>query len=288
MKIVTKICHTFIIWKKRKVKIMKRVLSSAVLVPIVLIVFILGNKYVVDVFMGIVALRCIYELFNAFEKKGHHPVKWIGYLACIAIMLIHVIPKEYALAVISAILPISVLLLFILVIVHKTKVDVIDIAITFFGVCYCVLSLMFMSLIREMQNGKFLIWYVFLASWLTDVFAYLVGRAIGKHHFTDISPKKTIEGCIGGTVGSIICIIIYTILLNSFAGFNLNLWLLIAVGVVLSIIGQIGDLSASTIKRYVGIKDYSDLIPGHGGMLDRVDSVIFIAPFTYLFFMMIL
>lgn len=267
---------------------MKRVLSSAVLVPIVLIVFILGNKYVVDVFMGIVALRCIYELFNAFEKKGHHPVKWVGYLACIAIMLIHVIPKEYALAVISAILPTSILLLFILVIIHKTKIDVIDIAITFFGVCYCVLSLMFMSLIREIKNGKFLIWYVFLASWLTDVFAFLVGKAIGKHHFTDISPKKTIEGCIGGTVGSIICIIIYTVLLNSFAGFNLNIWLVIAVGVVLSIIGQIGDLAASTIKRYVGIKDYSDLIPGHGGMLDRVDSVIFIAPFTYLFFMMIL
>lgn len=267
---------------------MKRVLSSAVLVPIVLIIFILGNKYVVDIFMGIVALRCIYELFNAFEKKGHHPVKWVGYLACIAIMLIHIIPKEYALAVISAILPTSVLLLFILVISHKTKIDVIDIAITFFGVCYCVLSLMFMSLIREMPNGKFLIWYVFLASWLTDVFAYLVGKTIGKHHFTDISPKKTIEGCIGGTVGSLVCIIIYTILLNSFAEFSLNIWLVIVAGVVLSIIGQIGDLAASTIKRYVGIKDYSDLIPGHGGMLDRVDSVIFIAPFTYLFFMMIL
>ncbi len=267
---------------------MKRILSSAVLLPIVLIVFILGNKYVVDVFMGIVALRCIYELFHAFEQKGHHPVKWVGYLAAIAIMFIHVIPQKYSLITVAAILPVSILLLFILVLTKKTNTNVIDIAITFFGVCYVVLFLMFMSVIREMENGRFLIWYVFIASWLTDVFAYLTGKTIGKHHFTDISPNKTIEGCIGGTVGSVICIIIYTIILNQFAGFNLNIVLIAFVGIILSIVGQIGDLSASAIKRYAGIKDYSDLIPGHGGMVDRVDSVIFIAPFTYLLFIMIL
>lgn len=265
---------------------MKRVLSSAVLVPLVLIVFILGNKYVVDIFMGIVALRCIYELFHAFEQKGHHPVRWVGYLAAILIMFIHVIPQKYALITVTAILPISILALFILVLTKKTKTNVIDIAITFFGVCYIVLFLMFMSLIREMENGKFLIWYVFIASWLTDVFAYLTGKAIGKHHFTDISPNKTIEGCIGGTVGSVICMIIYTVILNQFAGFSINIALIAVIGIILSIVGQIGDLSASAIKRYAGIKDYSDLIPGHGGMVDRVDSVIFIAPFTYLLFMM--
>ena len=90
---------------------MKRVLSSAVLLPLVLIVFILGNKYVVDIFIGIVALRCIYELFQAFEQKDHHPVKWIGYLAAIAIMFIHVIPKKYALITVAAIIPTSILLL---------------------------------------------------------------------------------------------------------------------------------------------------------------------------------
>ena len=146
---------------------------------------------------------------------------------------------------------------------------------------------MFLSIIRGLNNGKFLIWYVFLASWLTDVFAYLTGKAVGKHHFTDISPNKTIEGCIGGTLGATILIVIYTILLNKFAGFNINVIIVTLVGIVLSIIGQIGDLSASCIKRHVGIKDYSDLIPGHGGMVDRLDSVIFIAPFAYAFLMLI-
>lgn len=266
---------------------MKRVLSSAILLPLVLIIFILGNKYVVDIFIGIVALRCIYELFHAFEQKGHHPVKWIGYLAAIAIMFIHIIPQKFMSITIAAIIPISIVLLFILVLTKKTKTNVLDIAITFFGICYIVIFLMFMSMIREMEYGKFLIWYVFLTSWMTDVFAYLTGKTIGKHHFTDISPNKTIEGCIGGTLGSVICVILYTVLINKFAGFNINIALITIVGILLSIIGQIGDLSASVIKRYAGIKDYSDLIPGHGGMVDRTDSVIFIAPFTYLFLLLL-
>ena len=266
---------------------MKRVISAAIMLPTVLLVFILGNKYVVDVFMGIIALRCIHELFHAFEVKGHHPVRWVGYISAIVIMFIHVIPKEYAIIAIATILPLSILALFIVVLSKKTKTDVIDIAITFFGICYIVLFLMFMSIIRNMENGKFLIWYVFISSWLTDVFAYITGKTIGKHHFTDISPNKTIEGCIGGTLGATICMIIYTIILNNFAGFNINIALITITGIILSIVGQIGDLSASSIKRYAGIKDFSDLIPGHGGMVDRVDSVIFIAPFAYLLFLFI-
>jgi len=81
--------------------------------------------------------------------------------------------------------------------------------------------------------------------------------------------------------------IIYTVILNNFAGFNINIALITITGIILSIVGQIGDLSASSIKRYAGIKDFSDLIPGHGGMVDRVDSVIFIAPFAYLLFLFI-
>ena len=247
---------------------MKRVLSAIIILPITLAVFLLGNDYVVDVFVGIVALRSIYELFHAFEQKGYHPIRWIGYLSAIAIMFIHIIPEQYRIMLVTGIIAISLLIAFTLLITKKTKSSVMDI-------------------IRGLNNGKFLIWYVFLASWLTDVFAYLTGKAVGKHHFTDISPNKTIEGCIGGTLGATILIVIYTILLNKFAGFNINVIIVTLVGILLSIIGQIGDLSASCIKRHVGIKDYSDLIPGHGGMVDRLDSVIFIAPFAYAFLMLI-
>ena len=116
----------------------------------------------------------------------------------------------------------------------------------------------------------------------------MVGIAIGKHHFTDISPKKTIEGCIGGVLGATLCMVLYTIVVNKFAGMNINYFIMAGFGIILSIISQIGDLSASVIKRYAGIKDYSNLIPGHGGMLDRIDSLIFIAPFTYFMMLLIL
>lgn len=260
---------------------MKRVISSAIILAVVLIVFLLGNKYIVDIFVSIVAIRCIHELFHAFEQKGHHPVKSIGYIAAVAIAFLHIIPKGNALILVGAIIPITILLSFLLTITKKTKTNIIDIAITFFGVCYIVLFLMFVSIIREMENGKWLVWYTFIASWMTDVFAYLVGKAIGKHHFTDVSPKKTIEGCVGGVVGAVICMMLYTVILNNFTDMNINYIIIFFAGIILSIISQIGDLSASVIKRYAGVKDYSNLIPGHGGMLDRIDSLIFIAPFVY-------
>lgn len=260
---------------------MKRVISGAIVFAIVLLVFLFANQYIVDVFLGIVAIRCIHELFHAFEQKGHHPVRWIGYLPSVIIMLLHIIPEQYQIITLLTSIPVSMLLLFVLLLTKKTKTDVVDVTITLFGICYIVLFLSFMSLIRAIDNGKWLIWYVFISSWLTDVFALFTGKAIGKHHFTDISPNKTIEGCIGGTVWSVICMIIYTIILNNVLGFNINYIVIAISGAILSIIGQIGDLSASSIKRYAGIKDFSDLIPGHGGMVDRMDSVIFIAPFAY-------
>jgi len=266
---------------------MKRILSSAIMLPLVLIVFILGNKYVVDIFMSIVAIRCIHELFHAFEQKGHHPVRTIGYIAALSNCFLHIIPKEYVLLMIGAIIPLTILISFLLTILKKTKTNIIDIAITFFGVCYIVLFLMFISIIRNMENGKWLIWYVFIASWMTDVFAYLVGKTMGKHHFTDVSPKKTIEGCVGGVIGSVLFMLLYTFIINKFLYININYFIILGFGILLSIIGQIGDLSASVIKRYAEIKDYSNLIPGHGGMLDRIDSLIFIAPFAYFMLLLI-
>lgn len=266
---------------------MKRVLSGVVILAVVLLIFLLGNKYVVDIAMSIIAIRCIKELFHAFEQKGHYPIKWVGYIAAVTIAIVHLIPQQYVTLLMTTILLAATLISFIVILLKKTKHNIVDIAITLFGIFYIVLFLMFIPIIRKMENGKLLIWYVFIASWLTDVFAYCTGKTIGKHHFTDISPNKTIEGCIGGTVGAIICILLYTFAINKLANLNINYFVVAIMGAILSIIAQIGDLAASSIKRYTGIKDYSNLIPGHGGMLDRIDSVIFIAPFAYLFLMIL-
>ena len=163
------------------------------------------------------------------------------------------------------------------------KTAIKDIAITFFGICYIPLFLMFIPLIMGEENGKIVVWFVMIAAWATDVFAYTTGKTIGKHKFSQISPNKSIEGCIGGTLGAVIATLIYVFVVNKCFGMNFNYIYFGIVSFILSIVGQLGDFSASSIKRYVGIKDFSNLLPGHGGMLDRIDSLIFIAPFAYYF-----
>jgi phosphatidate cytidylyltransferase len=140
---------------------------------------------------------------------------------------------------------------------------------------------MFLALIFGMENGRVLIWYAMISAWGSDVFAYLIGKFFGKHKFSKVSPKKSIEGCIAGVVGAVGLLLAFTYFANTYWGLNVNYGYVTLIGIALSLLGQIGDFAASSIKRYVDIKDYSNLIPGHGGMLDRIDSLIFLAPFAY-------
>lgn len=212
---------------------------------------------------------------------------WIAYIAALLIAIIHVIPQQYILKAIAAIIPISILVLFAQVIATNMKYNIKDIAITLFGICYIVIFLMYIPIIRETANGRITIWYVFLAAWGTDIFAYCIGKRFGKHKFSQISPNKSIEGCVAGAIGAVVLMTAYTWVCNQYLGMNFNYSYIIIIAIVLSLVGQIGDFSASSIKRYTGIKDFSNLIPGHGGMLDRIDSVIFIAPFAYFLLMLI-
>lgn len=137
-------------------------------------------------------------------------------------------------------------------------------------------------MVRGLENGKILIWYVLFSGWATDVFAYSIGRRFGKHKLSPVSPKKSVEGAIAGTLAAIIVTTAYTYFINLYTAVEYSYLYVSLITLLLSVIGQIGDFAASTIKRYVDIKDYSNLIPGHGGMLDRIDSIMFIAPFAYI------
>lgn len=268
---------------------MKRVLSALILFPIVALILVFGHQYFVDGVIAIIAIMSLHEFYKAFRTgKKANPVSWAGYLAAAAIAIMHMIPTTLILKVIGGIIPISIFILFATVIFGKGKTTIKDIAITAFGICYIVLFLMFLPIIREnLTNGKILIWFVFFAAWGTDVFAYFVGKNFGKHKFTEISPNKTIEGCIAGTLGAVIVVLTYAMICHKIWNIQFNYLYIAIMGTILSILSQIGDLSASAVKRYTGIKDYSNLIPGHGGMLDRIDSILFIAPFAYFLLMLI-
>ena len=137
--------------------------------------------------------------------------------------------------------------------------------------------LSFVVMTERLENGKLLVWYIFITAFITDIFAYFTGYFFGKHKLCPkISPKKTIEGSVGGTLASIIACILYG---NYVAGGTV--WTNLFIGLFGAIVAQAGDLTASAFKRKMGIKDYGNLIPGHGGILDRFDSVSFTAPFVY-------
>ena len=152
----------------------------------------------------------------------------------------------------------------------------------FFGVIYVAVMLSFVYQTRCLPDGMVMVWLIFLSSWGCDTCAYCVGMLIGKHKMAPIlSPKKSVEGGVGGVVGAALFGAIFAACMNHFACADVSPMLCAVICGVGGAISQIGDLSASAIKRNHEIKDYGKLIPGHGGILDRFDSVIFTAPIIY-------
>ncbi len=264
----------------------KRITTALIGFPLVAIILTLGNKYIVDICFSIIAMLSLHEFYDAFKDKAK-PIKEVGYLFALAIAFIHIIPINVVKPYLQLLMPTIVAILFTISIVTEMKINVKDVAITLLGICYIIGFIVFLPMIKGLENGTILVWFVLFIAWGTDVFAYFVGKKWGKHKFSAISPNKSIEGCIAGAFGSLIASVLYTVVLNNYLGQNFSYMYVAFIAIALSILSQVGDFAASSVKRYTGIKDFSNLIPGHGGMLDRIDSVIFIAPFAYFLLLML-
>lgn len=269
---------------------LKRLLTGIIGFPIVLAFLVLANKYVVDIAMTIVSIISIYEYSKCAKNKGINVVSWVGYVSCLLIAITHILPQDLIVLIIAIGYPLLIFVLFLHVIFSEMKINFKDIAFSLFGYLYIIGFIMFFVLVYGAESlawnltGKVAIWYVLFASWGTDTVAYFIGKNFGKHKFSKVSPNKTIEGCVGGAIGAVISGLIFTYFINLYIGTSVPYVFAGIVLVVLSIIGQLGDFSASVVKRYFEVKDYSNLFPGHGGMLDRIDSIIFTAPFAYAIF----
>ncbi|NLL80266.1 MAG: phosphatidate cytidylyltransferase [Clostridiales bacterium] len=159
-----------------------------------------------------------------------------------------------------------------------------------FSLIYTSVMLSFIYLVRSLPHGIYFVWMIFISSWICDTCAYFVGVTMGKHKLAPVlSPKKSIEGAIGGIAGSaaVGALFAYFVAEKQITDVSVT-GIFALVSAVGAIISQIGDLAASGIKRDHGIKDYGKLIPGHGGIMDRFDSVIFTAPLTYLLLILLL
>ena len=140
----------------------------------------------------------------------------------------------------------------------------------------------------DLQIGQFIVLLPLLAAWGADTCALFAGMFFGKHRLAPVvSPKKTVEGAVGGVVGGAVLVLLAALLMNTFLDLDMPIWAALVLGGAGAVLGEIGDLSFSIIKRQTGIKDYGHIFPGHGGVLDRFDSVLFVAPFAEILFRII-
>lgn len=244
-----------------------RVLSG--LIGIVLLLFIVyKGGILLNLSIYIVSIIGIRELYKAFEKIDINPVYPIGYIGSTMMLLAFIYKPE----LINLVLALSIIISMSLIVFTKDR-NIKDIGVTLLGIFYIPFLLFH---IIYLGNTKY-IWLIFIISFGTDTFAYITGNLIGKRKLSpNVSPNKTIEGSIGGIIGAIVLSLIYANLKDISSPIHI-----ILISLIGSVVSQIGDLTASKVKRYAGIKDYGFIMPGHGGILDRFDSIIFATPVVY-------
>lgn len=250
----------------------KRV-ASAVIGALLLIGVVIWGINPLRIGVSLISGLMVYELLKAhglFEKKIFSAVGMIAAL----ILSSAVLRDNY----IIPFLLLYMAVLFSFLIFNKDSFKTEDIAILFFFTVFIGLCMSCITRTRAIEGGK--VWIIFIAAWGSDTAAYTFGNLFGKHKLIPaVSPHKTIEGAVGGIIGSILCLLIFSIIVKD----TENLFKYCLLGAVASCFAQLGDLSASVIKRKAGIKDFGNIMPGHGGMMDRFDSILLTAPLVYYF-----
>lgn len=265
-----------------KTRIISAVVASLIFVPI----FIIGGL-VFKIAMGVVALLGLKEFIDIKETKKPLPnyIKIISYLFVLLIFLNLSVDNDLMITMDFRLLTGLCLVTFLPVVLYHNReiYSVNDSYYVLASTLFVGISMALFDVYRS--TDLLLITYLLLISILTDTYAYLVGRLIGKHKLLEsISPKKTWEGSIGG---SIVGVAVSSIFYLTFVNPDASILSVTIITTFLSIIGQFGDLFFSAIKRYYGKKDFSNIMPGHGGILDRLDSIIFIM-LAYSFFITII
>lgn len=260
-----------------------RVIAGLCMAPLLVILYFGGIPLALA---GLaIAVIGVTEFYNGWENLGVKPCKVLAYILAAVLFIsyftIGVYKGESDIELVTfRILIVWLIVAIISSMMYGWKIDKrepYDAIATLTGLVYVVFFSFHIVLIDSLEPGAILIWTVVLSAFGSDIFAYFTGMMFGKRKLApNLSPKKTIEGSIGGVIGAgVLCLIFGLIFAREY------LWQCLLIGIVGGAVSQAGDLTASAFKRKMGIKDYGKLIPGHGGIMDRFDSVIFVAPFVY-------
>ena len=222
----------------------------------------------------------VFEIFQAAHMLSERKLLWAMVITSVVVSLLPI--PEYG-KMLTYVFPVSAMIF--AHIMRRCGRCILDVPVRICGICILV-TLLFKSIssVRNLDHGFFCLLGTVLSGCITDIFAYIIGKTLGKHKLCPvISPKKTVEGSIGGILGTVAILLLLGFALEQANVVQVNFIALTFYAVLSSIVGQFGDLSMSAVKRCLGVKDYGTLFPGHGGVLDRFDSLLFIAPFTCLF-----
>jgi phosphatidate cytidylyltransferase len=254
-----------------------RIIAAAVLVPILFLIVLIADKAVAAVVMGALLAIGSYELL--YRTGLIRRPRLVIYSSVMAFAVSIWSYLEAVHAYFLLLMAVYFILMF-----SEIMMDHVKVRFEMLGICFfsgVILPYMLSSLVRilMMSIGRYVILIPFVVAFMSDAGAYFVGIKFGKHKLAPVlSPNKTIEGVLGGFAGAIIGMLLYTLIMDLLLKFNANYAVALLYGILGSAAGTFGDLCFSVIKRQTGIKDYGNLIPGHGGVLDRFDSLVMVAP----------
>lgn len=273
----------------------QRILTGLVLIGILIPVLLLSGTVAFPIVAASFCLISVYEMLRCLGTHRILPIAIPAYCLAVGLPLglialtgvgegLVLLPVDIYGAVLylllaAALSTLYMFLLFIVAVFGRRSIAFADIASSFMMTFYIVLAFVAIPLLRFGKNGQYYYLLCFIGPWITDIFAYFTGVFFGRHKLIpEISPKKTVEGCLGGVVFCALSYVIFGFAVGALTGLSPNYLMLAVVGVSVSFISQIGDLVASLIKREHNVKDYGNIFPGHGGVLDRFDSFIAAAP----------
>jgi len=258
----------------------RRIITAILLAPVFLALLILGDIYFGFLVLAL-ALAGINEFNSLIIRSGYKAFIKVNFLSVSFLALLTILTGaiDYA--------TFSLLLLFMLYatlpLFFFQNIGFKETALNFWGVVYTGGLFISLAAIRFLPQGLYLTLLLVLGVWAGDIAAYFTGLKFGRHRLTIVSPNKTWEGAIGGFFATILSVSLLNIMLTSFPFVKI-----LPVGIIIALFSQIGDLSQSALKREVGVKDSGSLLPGHGGILDRFDGLLFAAPAFYAYYLLLL
>lgn len=269
-----------------------RIFTAGILILIALPILFWSNTVVLNIALSLISAMSIFELLSATKYVKNHTLSVFSIIYAAAIPFIFCLPSEDRYSFLIFFIFVFIISLFMLLLIKNKKYRLEHISVAFlmstlipmFLSSLIVLRKMPVSIIGDEKMGFVMMFLPLICVIITDTFALFTGMLFGKHKLApSISPKKTVEGAVGGSFFGVLTFVGIAFLAEHYIGVNVNIPVFALAGLLTSVIGQFGDLYMSLIKRHCDLKDFGNLMPGHGGVLDRFDSLIFAAPAFMIF-----